>query len=66
MARNGLEGASAEVAALNRKLKAFAQTEGLKENSRWCWPLTAGHCLLGQRPSYIGISIAERGYFKDA
>ncbi|HOM28705.1 MAG TPA: methyl-accepting chemotaxis protein [Deltaproteobacteria bacterium] len=67
VARSGIQGASAEIAELNHKLKKFAETEGLKDNSQVVVVAdTKGSIYAASSPTYIGISISDRQYFKDA
>jgi methyl-accepting chemotaxis protein len=67
VANSGAQNAAADAAELNKKLEQFSKTEGLKDN---CQALIAydprGTCFAASDPKYVGVSFAERGYFKDA
>ncbi len=67
VAAKGLSNSQAEVAELNEKLRVFSQTPGLRDNSQVVLTADAtGKVIAASDPSYLGISIAERDYFKDA
>ncbi len=67
IARSGIQGAAAEIADLNQKLKVFGETEGLKENSQVVVAADQrGVIFAASDPKFIGVSVADRGYFKDA
>lgn len=67
VARSGVQGAASELADLNQKLKVFGDTEGLKENSQVVVAADQrGVIFAASNPKFIGISVADRGYFKEA
>ena len=67
VAEKGTENSSEEINALNIKLTRFGKTKGLGED--YHGTLVAGldgKVYSASQEKYIGISIADRGYFKDA
>ncbi len=67
VAEKGAENSSEEINALNKKLTRFGKTKELGED--YHVTLVAGldgKVYSASQEKYIGISIAERGYFKDA
>ena len=64
---SGIQGAAGEVAAFNKQLETFNSTEGLKDNSQVVIAIDQrGTSFAASDPKFIGVSLAERGYFKDA
>ncbi|MGI6397226.1 MAG: methyl-accepting chemotaxis protein [Desulfomonilia bacterium] len=64
---NGSHGSLREAEALNRKFKIFSQTEGLRDNSQVVLATGRdGRVFAASDPSYIGLSLSDRQYFKDA
>jgi methyl-accepting chemotaxis protein len=67
VAAKGLSSSQAEVAELNEKFRVFGQTPGLRDNSQVVLATDAtGKIIAASDPSYLGVSIGERDYFKDA
>ena len=67
VANSGLQAAESDVAALNKKLETFNKTEGLKDNSQVVLAYDRqGTAIASSDPKYLGVSFADRGYFKDA
>jgi len=67
VARSGIQGAASEIADLNHKLKIFSDTEGLKENSQVVVAADQhGVVFASSDPKFVGVSVADRGYFKEA
>ena len=67
VAEKGLSRSQDEVAELNEKFKTFSRTPGLRENSEVVIATdTAGTIIAASDPSYLGVSIADREYVKDA
>lgn len=67
VAEKGLDKSAAEIAALDQKLKTFSQTKGLRENSQVV--VVAGKdgtIFAASQEGFVGVSIANRQYFKDA
>ncbi len=64
---SGIQAAAGEVAALNKQLETFNSTEGLKDNSQVVIAIDQrGTSFAASDPKFVGVSLAERGYFKDA
>ncbi|HQP29709.1 MAG TPA: methyl-accepting chemotaxis protein [Deltaproteobacteria bacterium] len=66
VASSGAQASASEIADLN-KFEAFSKTEGLKDNSQVVLAFDRqGTAIASSDPKYIGVSFADRGYFKDA
>jgi len=67
VSESGIQEAAAEVAEANKRMNTFANTEGLKDNSQVVLATDQkGTIIAASDPKYVGVSIANRGYFKDA
>ncbi|MRR35609.1 methyl-accepting chemotaxis protein, partial [bacterium] len=67
VADSGVQTAAAEVEEVNKRLVKFSKTEGLKDNSQVVIAVDQkGTIFAASDPKYVGVSIANRGYFKDA
>ena len=67
VAAKGLNNSQAEVAELIEKLTVFGQTPGLRDNSQVVFAADAtGKIIAASDPSYFGVYIGDRDYFKDA
>ena len=67
VAEKGLSKSQAEVAQLSEKFRTFSRTPGLRDNSEVVFAAdTAGTIIAASDPSYLGVSIADRNYFKEA
>lgn len=67
VAAKGAENARKEIKALNHKLQVFSQTKGLKENSQVVVATGPdGKIFAASQDKYLGVSIANRQYLKDA
>jgi methyl-accepting chemotaxis protein len=63
----GLQGAQGDIAALNQRLSRFGQTDGLKDNSQVVVVVDReGKSIAASVDKFIGISLSERQYVKDA
>ncbi|HPI92621.1 MAG TPA: methyl-accepting chemotaxis protein [Deltaproteobacteria bacterium] len=63
----GAQAAAAEIADLNKKFETFNNTEGLKDNSQVVIAIDQrGTCFAASDPKFVGVSLTDRGYFKDA
>ncbi len=63
----GANNAQAEIGALNQQLQKFADTEGLRDNSQVvCVTGKDGAVFAASQNNFIGLSLADRDYFKDA
>ncbi len=53
--------------ALNEKIVRMGDTQGLRENSQAIVIVGLdGQCFAASKPSYLGVSVTDRIYFKDA
>ncbi|MBN2539858.1 MAG: cache domain-containing protein, partial [Deltaproteobacteria bacterium] len=67
VAEKGAEGASEETDSLNQELARFKDTKGLGEDYQVIIAVGAdGKIIAASSKNYIGVSIADRQYFKDA
>jgi methyl-accepting chemotaxis protein len=67
VANAGVQGAQGEITALNQRLSRFSQTEGLKDNSQVVVVTDReGKTFAASVDKFIGVSLAERQYIKDA
>ncbi|MGI6385913.1 MAG: methyl-accepting chemotaxis protein [Desulfomonilia bacterium] len=67
VAEKGLSRSQAEVTALNEKFKTFSRTPGLRDNSEVVIATDmTGTVIAASDPSYLGVSLADREYVKDA
>ena len=67
VANSGLQTAASDLTDLNKKLETFSKTEGLKDNSQVVVAIDRqGTAIAASDSKFIGVSLADRGYFKDA
>ncbi len=67
VAEKGAGKAQKEIATLDHKLQVFSQTNGLRDNSQVVATIGRdGICFAASDEKYIGVSVANRQYFKDA
>jgi len=67
VAEKGTENVPEEIASLNRKLTRFKNTKGLGEDYQVIIAVGSdGKIIAASNKNYIGVSIADRQYFKDA
>jgi methyl-accepting chemotaxis protein len=67
VAGSGAQASTVEVADLNRMLDTFGKTDGLKDNSQVVVAIDLrGTCYAASDKKFMGVSLADRGYFKDA
>lgn len=67
VAEKGAENVPEEIASLNRKLTRFKNTKGLGEDYQVILAVGLdGKIFAASQEKYIGVSIADRQYFKDA
>jgi methyl-accepting chemotaxis protein len=63
----GEAGAQAELESMNVKLTNFSETEGLRDNSQVVILAgMSGKIISASDKKFIGVSVAERDYFKEA
>lgn len=63
----GSKNASDEISQVNELLKRFGETNGLRDNSQVAIVTGSDGTIIGASDAkYIGVSIANRQYFKDA
>ncbi len=67
VAENGLKNAQAEVSGLQEKFRNFGRTEGLRDNSQVAIVTDKdGIIVAASEEGYLGVSVLERDYCKDA
>jgi len=67
VADSGIQASAGELAELNKKFEIFGKTEGLKDNSQVVVAMDRqGTAIAASDPKFIGVSLADRGYFKEA